>query len=92
MSNRGALGLSCYACGGTLFQLRLKVYFCANAHCNPGGRVMGLEEAIEAPGSSTSKCVLERCTVHGRGRDENAGNGTDAARSEQVQGVSPALS
>jgi len=88
MSAKGSLGISCPACGGSLFQLRPKVYFCANSHCQPGGRVLSSEEVADTPGSSTSKCILQECTAHGKGRSKNdTGNGTDDAGQGQVQAV-----
>lgn len=92
MSGKGSLGISCPACGGSIFQLRPKLYFCANAHCQPGGRVLSSEEVVDTPGSSTSKCILVECTAHGRGRTkDDAGNGTYAEGQDKVQGVPEAL-
>lgn len=89
MGSRGGLGISCPACGGTLFQMSPKRFFCANTHCKPGGRMLDAEQVVDAPGSSTSKCILDECTFHGRGRDkDDSGNRTNDAREEQVLRVS----
>jgi hypothetical protein len=89
---RVSIGVSCYACGGSLFQLSSRSYFCPNAHCSPGGRVMRSEDVSASGPSSSSKCILDRCTAHGRGlENEDAGNGSDDARTEEVPGVSEAL-
>lgn len=89
---RGSIGVSCYACGGSLFQLSSRSYFCPNAHCSPGGRVMRAEQVSDSMPSSSSKCILDRCTVHGRGlENDDAGNGSIDARQEEVPGAPEAL-
>jgi len=85
MAEVGIWWRSCYACGGKLYELVTGGLFCSNEHCKRGGRMMSFEETVDKPGAAKSSCILEECSFHGKGKQEDDGTGNDATGELEIQ-------